>query len=46
MRTFGISQIRQMISGAMSSTILTGVFSVLYVFQVFKYGKSSVFTPS
>jgi ATP-binding cassette subfamily C protein len=39
MRTFGISQIRQMISGAMSSTILTGVFSVLYVFQVFKYGK-------
>lgn len=39
MRTFGISQIRQMISGAMSSTILTGVFSILYVFQVFKYGK-------
>ena len=39
MRTFGISQIRQMISGAMSSTILTGVFSVLYLFQVFKYGK-------
>ena len=39
MRTFGISQIRQMVSGAMSSTILTGVFSMLYVFQVFQYGK-------
>ncbi len=39
MRTFGISQIRQMISGAMTSTIITGVFSILYVFQVFKYGK-------
>lgn len=39
MRTFGISQIRSMISGAMSSTILTGVFSVLYIFQTFKYGK-------
>lgn len=39
MRTFGISQIRAMISGAMSSTILTGVFSVLYIFQTFKYGK-------
>lgn len=39
MRTFGISQIRQMISGAMSSTILTGVFSILYLFQVFQYGK-------
>lgn len=39
MRTFGISQIRAMISGAMSSAIITGVFSVLYVFQVFKYGK-------
>ncbi len=39
MRTFGISQIRQMISGAMSSTIITGLFSVLYIFQVFQYGK-------
>lgn len=39
MRTFGISQIRAMISGAMSSTILTGVFSVLYIFQIFQYGK-------
>jgi len=39
MRTFGISQIRQMISGAMSSTIMTGLFSVLYIFQVFQYGK-------
>jgi ATP-binding cassette subfamily C protein len=39
MRTFGISQIRAMISGAMTSTILTGVFSILYIFQTFKYGK-------
>ena len=39
MRTFGIAQIRAMISGAMTSTILTGVFSVLYIFQIFKYGK-------
>lgn len=39
MRTFGISQIRAMISGAMTSTIMTGVFSVLYLFQVFQYGK-------
>ncbi len=39
MRTFGISQIRAMISGAMTSTIMTGVFSVLYIFQIFQYGK-------
>lgn len=39
MRTFGVSQIRAMISGAMSSTILTGVFSILYIFQIFQYGK-------
>ena len=39
MRTFGIAQIRAMISGAMTSTVMTGVFSVLYIFQIFKYGK-------
>lgn len=39
MRTFGISQIRAMISGTMTSTIMTGVFSVLYIFQIFQYGK-------
>lgn len=39
MRTFGIAQIRSMISGAMTSTVMTGVFSVLYIFQIFKYGK-------
>ena len=39
MRAFGISQIRAMISGAMTSTIMTGVFSILYIFQVFQYGK-------
>lgn len=39
MRTFGIAQIRAMISGAMTSTIMTGVFSILYVFQIFKYGQ-------
>lgn len=39
MRAFGISQIRAMVSGAMTSTILTGVFSVLYIFQIFKYGQ-------
>lgn len=39
MRAFGISQIRSMISGAMTNTILTSVFSLLYLFQVFQYGK-------
>ena len=39
MRTMGISQIRAMISGAMTSTIMTGVFSLLYIFQIFQYGK-------
>ncbi len=39
MRTFGIAQIRSMISGAMTSTIMTGVFSILYIFQIFQYGK-------
>lgn len=39
MRTFGISQIRAMISGSMSSTILSSAFSLLYLFQVAHYGK-------
>ena len=38
MRAFGISQIRALISGAMTNTILTGAFSIVYLFQVFHYG--------
>ncbi len=39
MRAFGISQIREAISGAVSTTLLSSVFSILYLFQVFGYGK-------
>lgn len=38
MRAFGISQIRQMISGVFVSTLITGVFSLVYLFQVHAYG--------
>jgi ATP-binding cassette subfamily C protein len=38
MRAFGISQIRQMVSGVFVSTLITGVFSLVYLFQVHAYG--------
>lgn len=39
LRAFGISQIRAMVSGAIVSTFLTGVFSIVYIYQVVKYGQ-------
>jgi len=38
MRAFGIAQIRQMISGVLVSSLITGAFSLVYLFQVFSYG--------
>ena len=39
MRAFGITEIRETISGIMACTLMTSVFSLVYLIQIVRYGR-------